>query len=431
MKSGLLIKSVTARQVISDRIHPAVEATVITEDGSCGIAIASAGVSVGEHEVQFIYDGGERWGGKGVLKAVKHVNEIINPALKGVAATKQNEVDDVLITLDGTPNKKKLGGNATASVSAAVLKAGAIHLGIPLYRHIGGPDACILPTPGVLSILGSTRYGGSGERSGGKPSYSFMCYGFDTFSEAVYACWQVRKSFSDLLYKYYFLSFSGNIYNRFIIPTGVIDHDQQLWDLMVEAIEMSGNTGKIGIQIDVAASTYYDRKRNVFAGLFSREEKTKDQLIDLYRFMASNYPFIVLEDPLHEDDFAGHALLTRELGIQIVGDDLFTTNIERLKYGMRLGACNTILLKVNQIGTISEAFATVKLAHSKGFGVMPCSSRGEGSDIADYAVGLGTGSIRESGLDFTANRLLYIESELGEKAKFLGKGGFKLAPLRT
>ena len=155
----------------------------------------------------------------------------------------------------------------------------------------------------------------------------------------------------------------------------------------------------------------------------------KDELIQLYRDMVNDYPFIVLEDPLHEDDFEGHAILTRELGVQVVGDDLFTTNPERLKEGMAVGACNSVLLKVNQIGTISEALDTVQLAYSRGYGIMPCASRGEGADIADYAVGLGTGNIRESGLDPTANRLIQIEAELGSRAQFLGKDGFKFGPV--
>ena len=422
--SDSIIKSVRAREIFSDRGHPGVEATVITENGARGVAIATAGVSVGIHEVQFAYDGGERWGGRGVQKAVHNVNDIIAPALIGVDASRQWEVDEVMIKLDGTPNKANLGGNTTASVSAAALKAGAASLGIPLYQHIGGVNACTLPTPGVLSVIGSARYGG-GRRSGGKPSYSFMAYGYNSYSEASYGCWEVKTAFQRLLREKFSLNFSGSAYNRFMIPAGVVQHDRELWELMVEAIKQSGNEGKIGLQVDVAAGTYYEKEKDKFVGLFSGEDKTMDDLLNLYRDMVKNYPFVVLEDPLDEEDYEGHALLTKELGIQVVGDDLFTTNVERLKLGMEAGACNTVLLKVNQIGTISEAFETVRMAYSKGYGVMPCSSRGEGADIADYAVGLGTGNIRESGLDPTTNRLLQIEAELGSRARFLGKAGFK------
>lgn len=424
MRRDSRIESVTARQIFSDRGHPGVEVTVTTGNGARGIAVVTAGVSVGEHEIQFVYDGGERWGGRGVMKAISNVNDIITPALKGADATKQRKVDEILIELDGTPNKSKLGGNTTASISAAVLKAGAASLGIPLYQHIGGVDACTLPTPGVLTIVGSTRYGG-GQKSGGKPSYSFMCYGFNSFSEASYACWEVTTVFRRLVQGKYNLIFSGSSFNRILIQAGSVEHDRELWDLMVEAINSSGNEGKVGIQVDVAAGTYYDKDRDVFVGLFSREDKTKDDLIKLYQGMVKDYPFVILEDPLDENDYEGHALLTKELGIQIVGDDLFTTNIERLKHGIEVGACNTLLLKVNQIGTISEAFDVVQLAHSKGYGVMPCSSRGEGPAIADYAVGLSTSTVRESGLDPTANRFLEIEAELGSRAKFPGKAGFK------
>jgi enolase len=427
MAKGSIVKSVFAREIYSDRGHPGVEATIITEDGSVGIAVTTAGVSVGEHEVQFVYDGGERWAGRGVQKAVDNVNKIIGPALMGVDASRQWNIDEIIIQLDGTPNKSKLGGNATGSASAAALKAGAASLEIPLYQHIGGTNACILPTPGVLAFMGSCRYG-HGEKSGGKPSYSLMTYGYKTFAEASYACWQVRKAFMKLLNDKFGLRFLGSGWA--LIHAGYVKSDRELWDMMVEAINKSGNQGKIGIQVDVAAGTYYNKKKDVFEGLFSPEDKTKDGLMQLYHDMVKNYPFIILEDPLDEEDYEGHAELTRELGIQVVGDDLFTTNVDRLKQGMAVGAGNTVLLKVNQIGTISEAFETVQLAYSKGYGVMPCSSRGEGADIADYAVGLGTGNIRESGLDETTNRLMQIEKELGTRAKFLGKAGFKSGPAR-
>lgn len=424
MRRDSRIESVMARQIFSERGHPGIEATVITENGARGVAVVTAGVSVGEHEVQFAYDGGKRWGGRGVMKAVSNVNDTIAPALKGADATNQRKVDELLIELDGTANKSRLGGNATASVSAAVLKAGAASLGIPLYQHIGGTNACTLPTPGVITVVGSTRYGG-GQRSGGKPSYSFMCYGFNTFSEASYACWEVTTALQRLMREKYGPSFSGSAFNHILVQAGLVEHDRELWDLMVKAINSSGNAGKVGIQVDIAAGTYYDKDRDVFVGLFSREDKTKDDLIELYKDMVKDYPFVILEDPLDENDYEGHALLAKELDIQLVGDDLFTTNIERLKHGIEVGACNTLLLKVNQIGTISEAFDVVQLAHSKGYGVMPCCSRGEGPAIADYAVGLGTGTIRESGLDPTANRFLEIESELGSRAKFLGRAGIK------
>lgn len=420
---GSRIKSVRARQIFSERGHPGVEATVTTEDGKAGIAVATAGVSIGKHEVQFAYDGGERWAGMGVQKAVDNVNTVIAPALKGLDATRQRDVDEALLKLDGTPNKTKLGGNATASVSAAALKAGAASLGIPLYQHIGGVNACILPVAGVVCVVGSERYGG-GKRSGGKPSYAFMAYGFRNFSEASYACWDIDRRFSQLVGEKLKIRVSS-VMTMPHIPAGAVKSDKDLWDLMAEAINGAGYRNKIGIQVDVAAGTYYEPKKDRFVGLFSEEDKTKENLIELYKEMVRNYPFVIVEDPLDEVDYEGHAVVTRELGVEVVGDDLFTTNIERVKRGIEAKACNAVLLKVNQIGTITEAFDMVQLAYSHGYGVMPCSSRGEGADIADYVVGLSTGHMREGGTGPTANRLLQIEEELGANARFLGKAGMK------
>jgi enolase len=424
MKNSL-IESVTAREIFSGRGHPSVEATVITANGAIGIAEATAGLSVGEHEVQFAYDGGERWGGLGVQKAVRFVNGLIAPALKGVDATDQRKVDMVMLELDGTTNKAKLGGNTTASVSAATLKAGAASLGIPLYQHIGGTAACLIPTPGVGILNTIAGYGGK-TIHGDKPSYAFMTYGFGSFSEASYAAWEVRGVYLKLLEER--LKLVNLASYRIVIPPDTVAHEREIWKIMAEAIEKSGYTDKIGIQVDVAAATYYDKNQGLYQGLFSKEDKSQEDLIELYRDMVKQYPFICLEDPLDENDYKGHAILTRELGIQVVGDDLFTTNVERLKSGIQHHACNTVLLKVNQIGTITEAFDMVRMAYLNGYGIQPCASRGEGADIADYAVGLGTGTIRESALDPTGNRLRKIESELGARARFAGKAGFKFGP---
>jgi enolase len=339
----------------------------------------------------------------------------------GMDASRQAEVDDVIIKLDGTPTKERLGGNATGSVSAAVLQAGAASVGIPLYQHIGGVNANLLPVPGIITVIGSSRYG-SGARSGGKPSYSMMCYGFNSFSEAAYAAWEASKEFCALIKRKCGVDSHNGIV---LVQPGVVEHDRQLWDLMVEAIQNTGYEGKIGLQVDVAAGTYFDKEKGRFVGLFSAGEKDNDDLLKLYQEMVRNYPFVIIEDPMDEDDYEGHAVVTKELGIAVVGDDLFTTNIERLKQGLARGAANTVLLKVNQIGTISEAFETVQMAYRHGYGVMPCDSRGEGALIADYAVGLGTGHLREGALGPVGNRFLQIEADLGSRARFLGRQGFK------
>jgi len=418
---GSKIKSLYAREVLSERGHPGVEAIVTTEDGATGRAIATAGLSVGEHEVKFVYDGGKRWGGLGVMKAVENVNRVIAPKLKGMDATKQQAVDETMIKLDGTPDKSKLGGNATASVSAAVLKAAANSLGIPLYQHIGGANACLMPVPCSGAFSGSGRYGGGPGSTGDKPSHSFVCYGFKKFSEAAYAGWEVAREFRQVLTKRFDVGSLTSGY--FGIRPGMVEHDRELWTTMTEAIEKAGYKNKIGIQIDVAAGTYYDTKKDVFRGLFSGEEKTKEDLIELYKDIVESYPVMILEDPLAENDYEGHAILTRELGIEIVGDDLFTTNPKRLQQGIDVGGANVMLLKPNQVGTLTEAFDAVQLAYRNGYGVMPCASRGEGEAIADYVVGLGTGHMREGA---TSNRLLEIEAELGSNAKFLGKKALKV-----
>jgi len=257
---GSKIKSVHARQIFSDRGHPGIEATVTTEDGKNGTAMVTAGQSVGKFEVQFVYDGGERWAGMGVQKAVDNVDTVIAPAIKGMAATKQREIDETMLKLDGTPNKTKLGGNATASVSAAVLKAGAASLEIPLYQHIGGVNACLLPVVGAVCVVGSDRYGG-GKRSGGKPSYAFMAYGFKTFSEASYACWDIERQFSQLVNKKLKIKISS-VMTMPLIPPGAVNSDRDLWNLMTEAINGAGYRNKVGIQVDIAAGTYYEAEKD-------------------------------------------------------------------------------------------------------------------------------------------------------------------------
>ena len=423
MPTGSTIVSVTARQVFSERGHPGIEATVVTKNGGKGVSLVTAGVSVGKHEVQFAYDGGTRWKGRGVLAAVRSVEETIAPAITGMDASRQREVDEVIIQLDGTPMKTKLGGNATAAVSAATLQAGAAGLGIPLYQHIGGVNACTLPVPGVITVVGSTRYGG-GARSGGKPSYSIMCYGFDCFADAAYAGWEVSDEFSHLLQAKVGTG-QHTSFGASNVPPGYVKHDRELWEIMTEAIVNAGYEGKMGFQVDVAAGTYWEPDKERFVGLFSGEDKTRDDMIALYKTMVAQYPFVIIEDPLDEDDYEGHAILARELGIEIVGDDLFTTNIERVQRGIEVRAANAVLLKVNQIGTISEAFDVVQLAYRHGYGVMPCSSRGEGPEIADYTVGLGCGHLREGALGPVGNRFLQIEAELGSRARFAGRKGFK------
>ncbi|MFO7696432.1 MAG: enolase C-terminal domain-like protein [Anaerolineae bacterium] len=424
MGDGTLIASVKARQIHSERGHPGIEVRVTTRSGATGVAVATAGISVGVHEVQFQYDGGTRWKGKGVLRAVEKVDQVITPAILGLDASNQTLVDDAIIALDPTPMKTNVGGNATAATSAAVLKAGAAALGIPLYQHIGGVNAVRLPVAGTIAMVGSDRYGQGGSESGGKPSYSFLAYGYDTFTDAQYATWEVSNAFAELMHDKFGVSGRGGF---LYLPVGAIKHDKEFWEVMAKAIEKAGAADRVGIQVDVAAGTYWEKDKGQFVGLFSAEPKTPDELVEWYQWMAANYPFVVIEDPMDEIDYEGHARVTRALPhVEIVGDDLYTTNPVRVAEGAKVGATDAMLLKVNQIGTISEAFAAVRLCYDNGMGVMPCESRGEGDAIADYTVGLNCGHLRESALGHSGNRFTQIEAELGSRAVFAGRKGLMI-----
>lgn len=432
--SGTSIRSVTARQVFSGRGQPAIEATVTTENGRSGTVQVVAGLSIGTHEVEFAFDGGTQWRGKGLSRAVHNIQEIIAPAIIGMDATRQFEVDHTILNIGGPDAKARLGGNAVAAVSAAVLKAGAEALGIPLYRHIGGARAVTLPCASYGCISGGIRYS-DGKKSGSKPTYSFIGYGFDTFSEASYALYEVFTKWEERMNRLYGLrSQEPSPYYTccgfFSIPRGVVKNDRVLWDALTETINQCGYEGRIGLQGDFAADCYYDREKQIYQGLFNSEVRTRDQQIETMLQLTREYPFVIVEDPLHEDDFEGHAYLTRESGVQIVGDDLFTTNTQRVEHGISLGACNTVLLKVNQIGSISESLEMIQLAYENGYAVMPCSSRGEGLDICDYCVGINAGSVRETSLGTPGTRFLEIEAELGSKARYAGAKGLKGSKFR-
>jgi len=420
--SNLNIKNIWARQVYTYRGHPGVEAIVITEGGTEGRAVCTAGVSIGTHEVKFKYDQDKKWGGRGVQSAVNSITEKIAPVLLGMDSTNQLSIDHEMLNI--CPNAKQiLGGNAVAAVSAAVLKAGAKSLKIPLYQHIGGVSAMYLPVPGVLAFDGSDRYGGGVTTPGGKPSYSFMCYGFNSFSEASYAGWELSQLWAEEMKKHFY-AVPGQ-FMQYTIPPGIFNRDEQIWELMAKTIQKANYENRVGIQVDCASDTYYDREKKVYRGLFLPKEMNSENLMDLYKYAVKTYPFVILEDPFFEDDYENHARLVKEVDIQIVGDDLFTTNPERVSYGISKGSANTVLLKVNQVGTISESMEMVKLAYNYGYGVMPCDSRGEGKDLADYCVGINAGTVREFAIGEKSNRFLEIEKELGKSAKFFGAKGLK------
>lgn len=417
-----LIKSVKARQVYSNRGKPGVEAVITTENGAVGRAMCTSGVSVGTHEVDFAFDGGKKFGGKGVQCVADRINTIAAPALIGVDTANQLAADNAILNIGGN-GKEALGGNATAALSAAVLKAGAAALGIPLYRHIGGAGAMYLPVPGVAMVAGDERYGGGITTPGGKPTMSVMAFGFHTFSEASYACWEVHTRFAEKMKR----KFGGlpNIRDFISVPAGIYSSDKEIWEEMLRTISEAGYEGKMGFQMDVATDTYHNKEDGKYYGLFDKTPKTKEQLYDFYMQIIKDYPFVIIEDPFNEDDYDTTAALTKESGIQIVGDDLFTTNPKRVAYGISKGAANTVLLKVNQVGTISEALEMIQYAYKFGYAVMPSDSRGEGAAIADYAVGINAGSVRESAIGDRGNRFLEIEEELGKNARFIGARGLK------
>lgn len=420
--SNTTIKHVFARQIMG-RKYPAITATVITENGTTASASCTAGVSVGTHEVLFTYDGGDRWNGLGVMNAVRQVNEIIAPAIIGLDAADQFLVDHTMLSI------RNVGGNALAAVSAAVLKAGAAAMGIPLYRHIGGADAVVLPCAAYGVVGGSNRYDTMHE-AGAKPTYAFIAHSFDSFSEASYALWEAVNDWQSFMQKKYGLSplkstesatTTGFIY----VPPGIVDREQQLWQMLNECIARTGYEGRIGLQVDLAADCFFDKKNKLYMNLFRKGAMTRDEVLETVKEMADVYQFVSVEDPLHEDDFEGHAMISKAVDIQIVGDDLFTTNTERVKKGILAGAANCVLLKVNQVGTITQALEMIQLAYENGFGIMPCSSRGEGIDICDYSVGINAGTIREAGLGSGGSRFLEIEKELGASAVYAGTKGLK------
>lgn len=417
------IKSVHAVQVQSRRHNMAVSARVETMDGAVGKALCYAGVSVGTHEVHFQYDGGNRWGGLGCMSAVRNVNTTIADTILGMDVRNQFEIDQAMLSIQGN-GSASVGGNAIAAVSAAVLKAGAAATQMPLYRYIGGENACMLPVPGAPAFSGGERWGGAVHTHGNKPTGAFQCFGYDSFSEASSAAWDMYHLFAKELEKRGVTEGDWFFYR---IPAGIFKHsDEELFELMADVIHKTGNDGKAGIQIDVAADCYYDRNHKRYRGLFSKEERDRDQLLAYYLKLIDTYPFVSIEDAFYEDDYESHAILREKSGIQIVGDDLYTTMRERVSKGVETGATNVMLLKVNQVGSISQAFEAARFAHECGMGVMPCESRGEDEDIADYCVGLGTECVREMAiLNNGANRFLEIEDELGSKAKFWGKRGLK------
>jgi enolase len=414
---GAKIQRIWAREILAARANLCLEVTVATDTGAVGKATPEAGVSTGTYEAAMVLDGGERYGGMGVRRAAENVNEIA-PRLIGMDVTRQREIDELLIELDGTPNKSRLGANAIVGISIATAKAAASSVGLPLYQYLGGLNACLLPMP-IVGIGTGGRYRDPGRSRWFKPSYEFVAHGAAGCADAMYICWQLRRELSKVMTDRYGTGVVG--YSRLGNLGSLLKHDRELLEAMTEAIVRTGHEGGVGIYFDAAADCYYEAEIDRYVGIFSAGEKTQDEMLAVYRDFVANYPIVSIEDPLNEDDLEGHALVTQELGIEIVGDDLFTTNIERLKQGIALGAANSMVLKITQVGTVSEALDAAETALRNGYNVHPCGSRGDQDSIADFAVALNAGQVRA----VDANRLLSIEEELGSAAVWPGKALFK------
>ncbi len=423
------IMDVFAREILDSRGNPTVEVDVELSSGFVGRAAVPSGASTGEHEAVELRDGDStRYNGKGVLKAVENVNNVISGALIEMDASNQAEIDAVMIELDGTPNKSRLGANAILGVSLACAKAVAESVGLPLYRYIGGVNATELPVP-MMNILNG---GSHADSSVDLQEFMVMPVGASSFSEGLRMGVETFHALKGVLKS---KGYSTSVGDEGGFAPSLKSNEEPLEHIMA-AIEKAGyRPGEdIMISLDPAASEFYDKKKKKY--VFSKSdgsERDSAAMVDFYEKMVKNFPVISIEDGLAEDDWDGWKMMTERLGskIQIVGDDLFVTNTERLKKGIDLGIANSILIKVNQIGTLTETIQAVEMARRAGYTSVISHRSGETEDatIADLSVALNTGQIKTgsgSRTDRIAkyNQLLRIEEELGVMAKFSGKGIF-------
>ncbi|MEW6398412.1 MAG: phosphopyruvate hydratase [Bacillota bacterium] len=411
------IVEILAREILDSRGNPTVEADVVLADGTVGRAAVPSGASKGKNEALELRDGDARYGGKGVLKAVRAIREEITPALRGSDALDQAAVDGRLLELDGTPGKTRLGANAVLAVSLACARAAAEYCGLPLYRYLGGPAARTLPVP-FLNVINGGRHADNPLEI---QEFMLVPDGLPSFREAVRAGVEVYAALRRLLAERG-LSISVGDEGGFAPHLSTA---REALDLLVEAMAKAGcRPGEdVHLAVDVAASELETEGGYRLEGGLRRPA----DMISFYRDLAGSYPLVTIEDGLGEDDWEGWRSLTAELGgsLQLVGDDLFVTNLARLERGIREGVANAILIKPNQVGTLTETLATVERARRAGYGVMISHRSGETEDtfIADLAVATGCGQIKSGApcrSERTAkyNRLLRIEEELGATALF-------------
>lgn len=430
----MAITKIHARSVYDSRGNPTVEVDVVTDNG-LHRAIVPSGASTGQHEACELRDGDKsKWLGKGVTKAVENVNTIIGPALikEGIDVKDQSKVDEFLINLDGTPNKTKLGANAILGVSLAVAKAGAAEKGVPLYAHVsdlaGTKKPYVLPVPFMNVLNGGSHAGGR------LAMQEFMIVPDEapTFSEAMRQGAEVYHALKGLAKKKYGQS-AGNVGDEGGVAPDIQTAEEAL-DLITEAIEQAGYTGKVKIAMDVASSEFYKAEEKKYDLDFKNPESdpakwlTYEQLADLYSGLAKKYPIVSIEDPFAEDDWEAWSYFYKTTDVQIVADDLTVTNPLRIKKAIELKASNALLLKVNQIGTLTESIQAAKDSYADNWGVMVSHRSGETEDvtIADIVVGIRSGEIKtgapcRSERLAKLNQLLRIEEELGEHAVYAGK----------
>jgi len=426
MKQFIGITDVFAREVLDSRGNPTVEAEVITDDGYIGRAQVPSGASTGAYEAVELRDGGKRFGGMGVQKAVDNINTVIADKLIGMNVLNQCEIDAVLLRLDATPNKSNLGANALLAVSLACAKAASHSLGLGLYQYIGGVFSHTLPVP-MMNILNGGAHAGNNIDI---QEFMIMPVGFDTFGCALTACAEVFHTLKALLKQ---RGLSTNVGDEGGFAPSV-EKDEDALVLVCEAIKEAGFTPgeEFFLAID-AASTEWVTDEGDYLMPKSGVRMTSGELINYWKSLCDKYPIISIEDAVGEDDFDAWQIITKELGdrVQLVGDDLFVTNTKRLKTGIEKGMANSILVKVNQIGTLTETLDAVENAQRAGYTAIISHRSGETEDttIADLAVSLNAGQIKTgapSRSDRTSkyNRLLRIAEELGDAAKYPGREAF-------
>lgn len=423
-----IIDEVIARQVFDSRGNPTVEVDVILEDGIMGRAAVPSGASTGDHEAVELRDGGDAYHGKGVTKAVENVNSVIADELFGVNVYNQVELDNLLLDLDGTENKSKLGANALLGVSLAAADAASNSLNLPFWRYVGGVNSKVLPVP-MMNILNG---GSHADNSVDFQEFMIMPSGAETFAGAIRMGSEIFHHLKKVLNSRGYTTTVGD--EGGFAPN--LKNNEEAIEVILEAVEKAGYQpgDDILLALDPAASEFYNQDEGVYELKWSDGSKlTPDEMADYWKKWVEKYPIISIEDGMFEDDWEGWQKLTAAIGdkVQLVGDDLFVTNTDRLAQGIEMGVANSILIKVNQIGTLTETLDAIELAHKNGYTAVISHRSGETEDttIADLAVATNAGQIKTGSMSRTDrlakyNQLLRIEEQLSDSALYLGRDVF-------